>query len=227
MKPRVVVPLNAVSVIEGKKARLDCTIVGQPEPEVIRKFWQQILNLLEQVFSNLLVFLSYWFLRLFGIMMANLWRSQMTSSCYLKVINARLLSEKLILKMREYIGVQPSILPEKHHLSVNWMWSVCSSFLVYFILYFSFSFNISPKYSSFKWTEWFWQKVSPNLTFLSFFFFIPRKFIFILIKHFYYFLGNRITNIFNVLCMKWKISWCRFLEIYNPLVVSLLDFIYI
>ncbi|KAG1672025.1 Muscle M-line assembly protein unc-89 [Nymphon striatum] len=35
VKPRVVVPLDAVTVIEGKKARLDCTIVGQPEPEVI------------------------------------------------------------------------------------------------------------------------------------------------------------------------------------------------
>lgn len=35
VKPTIQVPLKDLSVFEGKKARLDCVIVGQPEPEVI------------------------------------------------------------------------------------------------------------------------------------------------------------------------------------------------
>ena len=33
-KPVIQVPLKDFSVFEGMKARLDCVIVGQPEPEV-------------------------------------------------------------------------------------------------------------------------------------------------------------------------------------------------
>lgn len=34
MKPSVQLPLKDTAVFEGKKVRLDCVIVGQPEPEV-------------------------------------------------------------------------------------------------------------------------------------------------------------------------------------------------
>lgn len=33
-KPSIHLPLKDLSVFEGKKVRLDCVIVGQPEPEV-------------------------------------------------------------------------------------------------------------------------------------------------------------------------------------------------
>ena len=35
IKPSVQLPLKDVSIFEGKPVRLDCVIVGQPEPEVI------------------------------------------------------------------------------------------------------------------------------------------------------------------------------------------------
>lgn len=35
IKPTIQLPLKDVSIFEGKKVRLDCVIVGQPEPEVI------------------------------------------------------------------------------------------------------------------------------------------------------------------------------------------------
>lgn len=35
IKPSIQLPLQDLSVKEGEKLRLDCVIVGQPEPEVI------------------------------------------------------------------------------------------------------------------------------------------------------------------------------------------------
>lgn len=35
IKPSIQLPLKDISIFEGKKVRLDCVIVGQPEPEVI------------------------------------------------------------------------------------------------------------------------------------------------------------------------------------------------
>lgn len=35
VKPSIQLPLKDISVFEGKKVRLDCVIIGQPEPEVI------------------------------------------------------------------------------------------------------------------------------------------------------------------------------------------------
>lgn len=35
IKPKIQTPLKDVSVFEGSRVRLDCVIVGQPEPEVI------------------------------------------------------------------------------------------------------------------------------------------------------------------------------------------------
>ena len=35
IKPSIQLPLKDIAVFEGKRVRLDCIIVGQPEPEVI------------------------------------------------------------------------------------------------------------------------------------------------------------------------------------------------
>jgi hypothetical protein len=34
IKPAIQLPLKDISVFEGKRVRLDCIIIGQPEPEV-------------------------------------------------------------------------------------------------------------------------------------------------------------------------------------------------
>lgn len=35
VKPSIQLPLANVTIVEGNRVRLDCVIVGQPEPEVI------------------------------------------------------------------------------------------------------------------------------------------------------------------------------------------------